>query len=193
MESKRVVIDGNICSGKSSQCSLLVKEGYSVLSEKIYDWPLKLFYSNPSRWALLLQFSILKSFDTISHIYERSPESSKCVFWKILLDEQMVNADENDVYTYFWRKNGWVPDVHIYIDTPPDVCFARISNRFQDGDSEIDLQYLRKIDRYYKAYIATKTNVHIIDGTDTMENINKKIKDIISNDMSWYDKIWKCM
>ena len=108
---RRVVIDGNIASGKSTQFDMLAKQGYSVLSERIYDWPLELFYSDPKRWALLLQFAILKSFHTHKNdfkIFERSPESSRDVFWKMFLaivTLVMIGAWNNVFYLH--AENSW--------------------------------------------------------------------------------------
>ena len=55
----RVVIDGNIGSGKTTQLGLLEKTGYTVRREAIQDWPLEEFYKDPARWAFLLHTSIL--------------------------------------------------------------------------------------------------------------------------------------
>jgi deoxyadenosine/deoxycytidine kinase len=177
----RIVIDGNIASGKSTQFDLLEKQGFKVLSERIYDWPLELFYEDPSRWALLLQFSILKSFDDNRDkaiIFERSPESSRDVFWKMLCEDGTVKQQEDDVYKYFWEKNGWKPDIYIYIDTPPTVCYWRLFSRRQVGDSAVNIEYLRKVDQYYKNYLEGKV-VHIIDGTLTTNEINNTILSIL--------------
>jgi len=178
----RIVIDGNIASGKSTQFDLLDKAGYSVLSERIYDWPLELFYSDQKRWALLLQFSILKSFHSHKDdaiIFERSPESSKDVFWKMFVEDGTVTSEEDTIYKYFWDIHGWSPDVYIYILTPPDVCYQRLQSRHQDGDSHITLDYLQKVGNYYLNYIRRKKTVYIIDGTLTAEKINNKIRTII--------------
>jgi deoxyadenosine/deoxycytidine kinase len=47
----RVVIDGNIGSGKTTQLGLLEKKGYMVRREAIHDWTLDEFYADPARWA----------------------------------------------------------------------------------------------------------------------------------------------
>jgi deoxyadenosine/deoxycytidine kinase len=176
----RVVIDGNIASGKSTQIELLKSE-YKVLSERIQDWPLDLFYKDQSRWAFLLQFSILKSFSVNKDsydVFERSPESSRDVFWKMLVTDEIVTHEEDHIYRYFWGLNGWVPDVYIYILTPPEVCFERLTKRHQDGDSIITLGYLQKIHMYYTDYMQQK-KIYVIDGTLDPHEINKKIRDIL--------------
>lgn len=168
----RVVIDGNIGSGKSTQLKMLSQLGYKVQCEPLDEWPLDLFYENQDRWVFLLQMSILRSFsERTADVWERSPESSREVFWKILAK----TSSEDDVYTYFYNTCGWTPDVHVYIKTDPIKCFERISKRHQEGDVKITLEYLEKVHASYEAYIASKSNVKIIDGNKPPEEIHSEI------------------
>jgi deoxyadenosine/deoxycytidine kinase len=177
----RCVVDGNICSGKSTQVRLLT-DTHSILTEKIEDWPLDLFYGDKSRWGLLLQLAVLRSFSESNHeVYERSPSSSRFVFWKMLLDEGTVTQEEDAIYEYYWKHHTWYPDVHIYIYTPPEICFERLQKRHQVGDASITLEYLKKIDTYYRSYIST-TNAIVIDGTLDTETISAKINKILYKD-----------
>lgn len=176
--SLKIVIDGNIGSGKSTQLKLLESKGFSVRCEPIHEWPLKLFYEDQTRWAFLLQMNVLKSFvelgDNVTPtVWERSPESSKYVFWKMLRDRGIGSDEEDLVYSFFYEKNTWKPDVHIYIRTSPEKCHERICRRFQDGDTSIDLEYLKLVHTYYEGYISD--NVIVIDGEDSPENIHKVI------------------
>lgn len=178
--SSRIVIDGNIGSGKSTQLKLLSQCGYIVQCEPIDEWPLHNFYEDPNRWAFLLQMSILKSFidrKNDAEVWERSPESSKDVFWSIL----SKTKEEDEVYTYFYEKCGWSPDIHIYIRTDPEKCFDRISSRFQEGDLKITQEYLEKVHDSYERYIYTKPNVKIIDGNKYPEEIHSEIVRCISD------------
>ncbi len=177
----RLVIDGNIGSGKTTQLKLLEKEGYAVQCEPIHEWPLKEFYENPSRWAFLLQMSILKSFvsnsATSKEVWERSPESSREVFWRMLRDQDIGTEEEEIVYNFFYQKNAWTPDVHVYIKTSPEECYKRISKRTQEGDSTISLEYLQRVHEYYERYLSSKgDHVIIIDGNQTPEKIRDDIK-----------------
>lgn len=171
-KTKRIVIDGNIGSGKSTQLKLLSGR-YTVKCEPIHEWPLDLFYENSERWAFLLQMTILKSFATgYEDVWERSPESSREVFWKIL----QKTKEEEEVYRYFYEKCGWSPDIHIYIRTDPVRCFERISSRHQEGDVKITLEYLQSVHESYERYIASKSCVVVIDGTNgTPEEIHSEI------------------
>jgi deoxyadenosine/deoxycytidine kinase len=173
-KTKRIVIDGNIGSGKSTQLKMI--SGYTVNCEPIHDWPLKLFYDNPDRWAFLLQMAILKSFSDYEKstvvIWERSPESSREVFWNIL----QKTKEEDDVYSYFYNQCGWVPDIHIYIRTDPKTCFERIHSRHQEGDTNISFEYVQKVHNSYERYIKSKgDSVIIVDGNKTPEEIHSEI------------------
>ena len=50
----KIVIDGNIGSGKTTQLDLLEQQGkYNIKKEPIEKWPLDLYYSDPKRWGFL--------------------------------------------------------------------------------------------------------------------------------------------
>ena len=178
----RLVIDGNIGSGKSTQLKLLASQ-YKVRCEPIEDWPLKEFYEDKHRWAFLLQMTILKSFveDDLTSIWERSPESSRLVFWKMLRHNGIGSDEEDLVYSFFYERNAWSPDVHVYIRTSPEKCYERISKRHQEGDSKITLEYLKEVHEYYEEYISSKPNVIIIEGDQPSEKIHENIKDVLES------------
>ena len=51
----KIVIDGNIGAGKTTQLNRIEKLGFRVVKEPIEQWPLDLFYSDPERWGFLFQ------------------------------------------------------------------------------------------------------------------------------------------
>jgi deoxyadenosine/deoxycytidine kinase len=178
---RRIVIDGNIGSGKTTQLNILSKLGYKVNCEPIDEWPLDLFYRDKDRWAFLLQMSILKSFlDKDGLIWERSPESSREVFWKML---NQGTPEEERIYKYFYEKYSWSPDIHIYIRTDPEICLQRILSRNQTGDTRIDMEYISKVHMYYENYVSSRSTVHIIDGNNSSpEEIHTEILRCITQD-----------
>jgi deoxyadenosine/deoxycytidine kinase len=180
--NRRIVIDGNIGSGKSTQVKLLAQEGFSVLTEQIDDWPLDDYYKDPPKFALALQLAVLKSFQAPDvQIYERSPESSREVFWKMLIDDGTATKEDDEKYKKEYELSGWYPDIHIYINTPPQMCFDRLETRRQVGDNAITLEYIKKIDRYYKKYIMVGC-AHVIDGRLSPVQILEQILWVIRKD-----------
>lgn len=183
----KIVIDGNIGSGKSTQVKLLANEGFSVLTEQIADWPLDDYYRDPPRYALALQLAILKSFQVPNvDVYERSPESSNEVFWKMLKDNGTVSKEDDEKYREAYKKDGWSPDVHIYINTPPEMCYERLKTRTQTGDSAITLDYLKKIDKYYKRYTMFRPCTRVIDGRLSQIQILEQILWVIRKENELY-------
>lgn len=176
----KIVIDGNIGAGKTTQITKLQSQGFCVQKEPIHLWPLELFYSDPERWAFLFQMVILKTLipqTTETCVYERCPLSSLEVFWEIL----NKHPEEDKIYREFYKDYGWSPDVYIYIATPPEVCYQRVQVRTQDGDSGVSLEYLQTLDKkYMDMYHGLECPKYIIDGTQPTEIINKNILNIIN-------------
>lgn len=175
----KIVIDGNIGSGKTTQLDLLEKQGYTVKREPIEEWPLDLYYSDPERWGFLFQMIILQSLKTVPGfvIYERSPLSSKEVFWKVMKKTPF----EDQVYTRAYEKEAWYPDVYIYIDTMPQLCYEHLKHRTQEGDGAVEYSYLKTLDSKYKEMLNEITcDKYVINGNDSIDEINKKINSIIS-------------
>jgi deoxyadenosine/deoxycytidine kinase len=148
----RVVIDGNIGAGKTTQINILELAGYNVKREPIEDWPLELFYQDKSRWAFLMHASVLTSLvpekDTI---HERCVFTTAHVFWKLMKDK--VNPEEDKLFMKLYHKYEWIPDLYIYIHVDPEVAWEHIQQRGQAGDSGVTLEYLKEIDKCYQEMI----------------------------------------
>lgn len=180
----KIVIDGNIGAGKSTQLCLLESHGFKVRREPIAEWSLDLFYSNPSRWAFLLQMQILNSYssDNEYDVYERCPLSSNYVFWKNLVRHGTVTRDEDIIYQKYYEKMNWQPDLFIYLATTPEYVFGRIQSREQVGDSKITLDYLKELHESYSKFLKSvpcKVIPIVVSGR-TPEQINDEIISVIN-------------
>lgn len=174
----KIVIDGLIGAGKSTQVDILSKKlNISAVREPIDEWPLDLFYSDPTRWGFLMQVAVLNSFVKFRHthgIFERSPESTRCVFWNNLVDSGVVNRAENEVFQKLYENLSWEPDVTILIDKAPELCFEHIQGRSQAGDSGVSLEYLKRLNSYYQDFKNTP-GVIVIDGNRSISEISEDI------------------
>ena len=179
----KIVVDGNIGAGKSTQLCLLESAGYSVKREPIDEWSLDLFYEDQSRWALLLQMQILNSFscDSGNVVYERCPLSSNYVFWKNLVNNGVVTKPEDAIYQKYYEKMSWYPDLYIYLATTPEYVYERIQSRHQAGDSKITLEYLTELHTLYCNFlrcVPCKVRSVVVAGR-TPEQIHQEIISII--------------
>jgi len=184
----KIVIDGNIGSGKTTQTNFLDPKGFKVRWEPIEEWPLELYYSDPERWGFLFQMLILQTLKTQKGfmIYERSPLSSKEVFWKIMKKTPL----EDQVYQKEYESHGWLPDIYIYIKKSPELCHEHLKSRTQDGDSSVTLEYLKQLDEHYSVMIEkikTQIEVHIIDGNQSKQDVHNKIFQIIRTKQNEYN------
>lgn len=185
----KIVIEGLIGAGKSTQARLLSKVvNVPVVTEPIHEWPLDLFYKDPSRWGFMMQVAVLTSFSKFrdsSGIFERSPGSSGAVFWRNLVDSGTVTAKENEVFGKMTKCLSWDPDIMIFVDKSPEKCFEHIQARDQTGDGKITLEYLKTLSRHYARFCEDKKKItHIVDGNRSIDEVHQdiiKILDVYNN------------
>lgn len=179
----RIVIDGNIGSGKSTQLDLLKQFGWVVWPEQVSKWPLTEFYQDPKGWALPLQRKVLETMHDLGNgIYERCPATSGMVFWKQLILDGTVDPPTDERYKEVYAKMGWSPDLFVLIDTPVQACFERITQgkRTQPGDDVIDPAYLAKLkERYEEMWDHIDCPKVRIDGSQSPHEIHRQICEFI--------------
>ena len=176
----RVIIDGNIGSGKTTQLDMLEKKGWRVHREPIDQWPLEEFYSDPGRWAFFFHMVILQTQRPLETsepvVYERSLASSRHVFWPVLLENGTVTSQEDETYSKFYDQYAWSPDLFIFLDKSPEKAFEHIQTRGQAGDSAVTLEYLKLLDTQYKKLLhKIHCPVLVIDAESSPEKIHAKI------------------
>lgn len=180
----KIVIDGLIGAGKSTQVDIISKlTQQHVVKEPIQEWPLDLFYSDPQRWGFLMQVAVLNSYVSLrfqNGIFERCPESTRAVFWQNLVNTGVVTSEEDRVFQVLFEHLTWNPDVTIFVDKSPELCFEHIQNRGQEGDSKITLEYLKNLHELYMKYVSKNPSIHVVDGNRPIEAVTKDILKIIN-------------
>jgi len=175
----KIVIDGSIGAGKSTQIDILSKAtGKNVIKEPIHEWPLDLFYQDPTRWGLTMQVAVLNSYVKMKHshgILERCPESSRAVFWNNLVNTKVVTEREDQIYQALYETHAWTPDVTVFIDKTPELCYKHIQKRKQEGDGGVTLEYLKDLHTLYTDYCKQNKNVFIINGNQSVRNVTADI------------------
>jgi deoxyadenosine/deoxycytidine kinase len=177
----KVVIDGNIGAGKTTQLTFLEKLGVKVFKEPIEEWPLDEFYANPKKGIFPLQMAVLRTLQPSGPgVYERSLLSSRWVFWEWAKRKKLVEHEKT--YEYFYDKHSWFPDLYIYLAKSPDECYLHMSSRKQTGDSKVSLNYLRELDGLYKELLMNvPCKVYVVDASRNPEEIHSEILNIINN------------
>lgn len=204
-----ISIDGNIGSGKSTLFTYL-KEYYKndtsigFLEEPVDQWNsikdendipiLKNLYGNPSKYAFRFQMmayisrlSLLRKkiktnkFNII--ITERSVNTDKNVFAKMLYDDKMIEHDEYSIYNMWF--NEFLENIKIagiiYVCATPNTCFHRIKKRNRYGEENVPIEYLEKCHNYHESWI---TNEVCETFTLNCETNNEDHKNFYDNSIS---------
>lgn len=191
---KRIIIDGNIGSGKSTILSLLKSDNFNVISEDVEDWKdyISQFYSDMGKFSLSFQMKVLlhhlKVYNYIKNekedfILERSPLSCLHIFGENLKEKGLLSELDLNLMKDYNHTFGWYPEIIIYIKTDPEISYKRIKERSRPGEN-IPLGYLQEIDRLYtQLYINNDQknfNVILIDGNKNKEEVYKNILEEIA-------------
>jgi deoxyadenosine/deoxycytidine kinase len=181
----KVVIDGNIGSGKTTQLNLLERKGLRVRREPIDEWPLEEFYKDQKRWSFYFHMVILQTLRPLKTndlvIYERSLLSSRWVFWPVLLKKNLVTKEEDATYSKFYDQFAWYPDLYIFLSKKPDIAWEHIQQRHQAGDSGVTKEYWLELDAEYRKLLrSVPCKVYVVNANRTVEEIHEEISKIIS-------------
>jgi deoxyadenosine/deoxycytidine kinase len=207
-----ITIDGGIASGKSTFCKILSKnwDDSEIVPEPVEMWKdlknsdgknmLDTFYTDIKRWSYTFQnvacitrmMKMEEVFKTSSNRYiflDRSLETDKNVFEKMLYDSGMINELEHQSYNlwceFYWnyvRDYTKYKPIHIYLKCDAKICKQRIAKRGRYEEAEISLEYLEDLNKYHDAWLIDgpdNENTIVIDCNEDFESNIEKQKEMI--------------
>jgi deoxyadenosine/deoxycytidine kinase len=180
----RISLEGNIGCGKSTVIELLRQWGLDARPEPIDKWGnlLNLAYKNPFRWSFPFNVRVLVSMiDTPQGVVlERSPLATRAVFAQMGFNAGNISARDWETFRSLYSIIGWEPDAIIYINTPADECFRRISTRGRRCESDIKPEYINGIEFQYTNMLRQFSGpVATIDGNLQPEEVARKVHEAI--------------
>jgi deoxyadenosine/deoxycytidine kinase len=205
-----VSIEGNIGSGKSTVLEYLKTiTDYNIIfvDEPVSEWisikdkdgmnALDCFYKDQKENAFCFQvlayitrlkklMDKLKNIDNNSHtiiITERSIETDRNVFAKMLYEEGLLTSIEWETYNYWFNtfKDISKVDMILYIKTSPVKCLERINTRNRSEESTINLSYLEKCHSYHENWLKDISNIITLDGHNSIDKIRTDVIEFIKN------------
>jgi deoxyadenosine/deoxycytidine kinase len=194
-----IAVAGNIGAGKTTLTSLLAKNlKWEAHFEDVDDNPyLNDFYDDMQRWSFNLQIYFLNSrFEQITKIRQ----SGKTIIQDRTIYEDahifapnlhsmglMTTRDFNNYLSLFELMAKFVspPDLLIYLRASVPTLVNQISKRGRDYENSIRIDYLKRLNERYEAWISTYEqgkllviDVDDINFADNPEDLGKIINKI---------------
>uniref|UniRef100_A0A6C0JYX5 Deoxynucleoside kinase domain-containing protein n=1 Tax=viral metagenome TaxID=1070528 RepID=A0A6C0JYX5_9ZZZZ len=187
-----ITIQGNIGGGKSTflnHLKTLYKDNLNIcfLQEPVEEWLsirdtsgvsiLELFYAEQHKYAFSFQMmayisrlAILKKAFNSGYeiiISERSLETDRNIFEKMLYDDDKITHIEHQIYSKWFDtfKYDFPEEYVFYMHTTPQIIYERIQKRDRKGEL-IPLEYLKTCHVYHETWVDSLPldRVSIIDG-----------------------------
>ncbi len=136
------------------------------------------FYQDPEKYSF--SFQMMAYISRISRlrqairendsentiiICERSVDTDKNVFAKMLYEDKKINEIDYSIYLRWFSE--FTRDITIsniiYLKTSPEVCKDRIEQRGREGE-DIPIEYLTRCHEYHNRWIETNRENFVIDG-----------------------------
>lgn len=184
-----ITIEGNIGVGKTTLLKKLQKD-YNVILEDVDSWKkegwIDKYYNNTSKYAMGFQMRVLLShlnseikFKNIN-IIERSCNTLCNIFGKLLLDDNTLDLLEFDLCKQYSLNYGWNVDYVIYLQSDPNICFNRISNRNREGEENIPFDYIKRLHIEHENIYNNHPKTYIVNGNDKIDEIYNNVITILN-------------
>ncbi|MFN4973016.1 MAG: deoxynucleoside kinase [Bacteroidota bacterium] len=178
-----LAIAGNIGSGKTTLTTLLARHyKFEPHYEDVEDNPyISDFYEDMQRWSFNLQIYFLNSrFSTVQQIQkgkkkviqDRTIYEDAFIFAPNLHSMGLMSTRDFETYQRLFESMTSAikpPDLLIYLRASIPTLVNQIQKRGRDYEDSIRLDYLRRLNERYEAWISTyRHKLLIID----VENLN---------------------
>lgn len=192
-----IAVAGNIGAGKTTLAGLLSKHyGWEAHFEDVDENPyLNDFYEDMQRWSFALQIHFLNS--RFNQVLALRQSGKKIIQDRTIYEDAHIFAPnlhamnlmpERDFENYtalFDVMSGLIqpPDLLIYLRASISTLVKHIQNRGRDYEETIRLDYLKRLNERYEAWISNydkgKLLIIDVDNIDFIEN-PKDLSEVIT-------------
>ncbi|MDZ4758334.1 MAG: deoxynucleoside kinase [Bacteroidota bacterium] len=187
-KNKHIAIAGNIGSGKTTLTTILAKHyNWDPHFEDVEDNPyISDFYDDMQRWSFNLQIYFLNArFNTVQHfrdgettiIQDRTIYEDAFIFAPNLHAMGLMSTRDFENYqSLFKTMNQFIkpPDLLIYLRGTIPTLVNNIQKRGRDYEDNIRLDYLKRLNERYEAWISTYKNKLLVIDIDNLNFVDNQ-------------------
>ncbi|MCF8228253.1 MAG: deoxynucleoside kinase [Bacteroidales bacterium] len=187
MQYDYLAIEGTIGAGKTSLSSMIAEEfgGRLILEQFEENSFLPKFYKNPDKYAFPLEMSFMASrFQQLKDELAKQELFSSFTISDYFLDKSLIFARQTlkaDEYALFSRFFGFInsglkkPDVIFYLYLEVDALLENIRKRGREYESDIQFDYLQKIQQGYFEYFRQHPDLRVVIlDTNDIDFVNRQ-------------------
>jgi len=187
-----IAVAGNIGSGKTTLTTLLAKHyNWQAHFEDADDNPyLNDFYEEMQRWSFNLQIYFLNS--RFSQIMEIRKKGKTVIQDRTIFEDAFIFApnlhamglmttrDFENYFSLFNLMNSFIkaPDLLIYLRASVPTLVNQIQKRGRDYENAIRLDYLKRLNERYEAWISTYDQGKVLIIEVDTNNFSEKAEDL---------------
>lgn len=185
-----VAVAGNIGSGKTTLTKLLAEHyKWEPHYENVEDNPyINDFYNDMQRWSFNLQIYFLNTrLNNLNDIHKagKSVIQDRTIYEDAYIFAPNLHAmglmttrDFENYYSLFQSMDNLItpPDLLIYLRASTSTLFEHILQRGRDYEGSISVDYLKRLNERYEAWISTydKGKILIVDLDNNQFPTNKE-------------------
>jgi deoxyadenosine/deoxycytidine kinase len=181
-ENMHLAIAGNIGSGKTTLTTLLSKHyNFEPHYENVEDNPyISDFYEDMQRWSFNLQiFFLNERYNTLLHlqkakkniIQDRTIYEDAHIFAPNLHSMGLMSTRDFETYQKLFESLNHTikaPDLLVYLRASIPSLVNNIQKRGREYEDSIRLDYLRRLNERYEAWISSYKHKHLIIEVDEL-------------------------
>lgn len=189
-----------IGTGKSTLVNKLASNNkYSVFEEPVDDNPfLSKYYKDPSRWSFTLQvFYLWERYKQVQEAFMKSMKGETVIldssiysdfaFAILQHDRGYFTDDEYNTYINMHKiiaAQTAYPELVVWLQLSPEQTLERIRERDRGCESEMQLNYLKSLNKAYQLVLenlSKRTDIVTIDATHSADAVYENVNQVINS------------
>ena len=150
----------------------MIEAFYEDQTKYSFQFQMMAYISRLEKLKEGIKMATKNNYDFI--ICERSLETDKNVFCKMLYDEGKIDTYGYQIYNKWFNnfKKDFTNIQFVYLKTDFEICYQRVNKRQRSGENNIPKEYLQKNNQYHDDWLLNEKNVLVLNGDQECDKEN---------------------